>query len=137
MMAAMAEAEAEEIIIHNRARYRAETPPVDEVALRRRLAEARKSGFAAHDGMFVPGMSGIAVAVRDASGYPVAGISTAFVSEWLNERERATCARRLAETAADIAARYTIVRASPLQRPGEASRPAAAGSETGRAVVSS
>lgn len=136
MMAAMSEPEAEEIIIHNRPRYRAETPPVDEAGLRRRLAEARKSGFAAHDGMFVPGMSGIAVAIRDASGYPIAGVSTAFVSEWLSERERATCARRLAETAADIAGRYAVVRAGAQNRPGETAKRAATGSETGRAAAS-
>jgi DNA-binding IclR family transcriptional regulator len=63
--------------------------------------------------MFVPGMSGIAVAIRDPSGYPIAGVSTAFVTEWLSERERAICARRLAETAADIASRFAIARAVP------------------------
>lgn len=113
MMAAMPEAEADEIIACNRARYRAETPAIDEAALRRELAAARQRGFASHDGMFVPGMSGIAVAIRDPSGHPIAGVSTAFVTEWLSERERAICARRLAETAADIAGRFAIVRAGP------------------------
>jgi DNA-binding IclR family transcriptional regulator len=112
MMAAMTEAEADEIIACNRARYRAATPAIDEAALRRELDAARQRGFASHDGMFVPGMSGIAVAIRDPSGHPIAGVSTAFVTEWLSERERAVCARRLAETAADIASRFAIARAA-------------------------
>lgn len=112
MLAAMPETEADEIIAHNRARYRAATPPVDEAAVRRQLAEARRRGFASHDGMFVPGMSGIAVAIRDPAGQPIAGVSTAFVTEWLNEAQRATCARRLADTAAHIAARFAAVRSA-------------------------
>lgn len=110
MMATMPEAEAEELIVHNRARYRASAPPVDEAALRRQLAEARRRGFASHDGMFIRGMSGIAVAIRDPSGHPIAGVSTAFVTQWLDEGQRATCARRLAETAAQIAERFAAMR---------------------------
>lgn len=110
MMAAMPEAEAEDLIVRNRPRYRASVPPLEEAAVRRQLADARKRGFASHDGMFVPGMSGIAVAIRDGAGQPIAGISTAFVTEWLNESQRATCARRLAETAAQVSERYAAVR---------------------------
>lgn len=110
MMAALPEAEAEELVTKNQPRYRAATPPVDAAAVRRQLAEARRRGFASHDGMFVPGMSGIAVAVRGPDGYPIAGISTAFVTGWLNESQRATCARRLAESAKEIAESFTAAR---------------------------
>lgn len=111
MMAAMPEAEAEEIITCNLPRYRAGKPPIDEAALRRELAAARARGFASHDGMFVPGMSGIAVAIRDPGGFPIAGVSTAFVTEWLTERQRANCARQLGEAATEIASRFAIARA--------------------------
>jgi DNA-binding IclR family transcriptional regulator len=112
MMAAMPRAEAEDLIDHNRAHYRVSVPPVDEAAVRRQLAEARRRGYASHDGMFVPGMSGIAVAIRDPAGQPIAGVSTAFVTEWLNEKQRADCARHLAATAADIAERFAAVRSA-------------------------
>lgn len=114
MMAAMPEADAEDIIDRNRPRYRAAVPPVDEAAVRRQLTAARRHGFASHDGIFVPGMSGIAVAIRDPSGQPIAGISTAFVTEWLSESQRATCARRLAEAAGQIAARLATVRGATV-----------------------
>lgn len=112
MLAAMPEAEAEEIIAHNRARYRASVPPIDEGAVRRQLGEARRRGFASHDGMFAPGMSGIAVAIRDPAGHPIGGVSTAFVTEWLSESQRATCARRLAEAAAHIAESFAAIRST-------------------------
>ncbi len=112
MMAAMPQAEAEDLIAHNRARYRVSVPPVDEAAVRRQLAEARRRGYASHDGMFVPGMSGIAVAIRDPAGQAIAGVSTAFVTQWLNEKQRADCARHLAATATDIAERLAAVRSA-------------------------
>jgi DNA-binding IclR family transcriptional regulator len=116
MMAALPDSEVDEIIAANRPRYRGETPPVDETSLRRRIAETRQRGYAQHDGMFVAGLSGIGVAICDPSGHPIAGVSTAFVSEWLNERQRAVCAKRLAEAASRITNLFAVARNGNAER---------------------
>jgi DNA-binding IclR family transcriptional regulator len=116
IMAALPDSELDEIISANQPRYRGEMPAIDEALLRQRIAETRVRGYAQHDGMFVPGLSGIGVAVCDPGGHPIAGVSTAFVSEWLNERQRAQCAKRLAEAAARITNLYAVARKGNAER---------------------
>lgn len=110
ILAALPEAEAETVIVANRERYGRETEGFDEMAFRHALDDARVSGFASHDSLFTRGIAGIGVAVRDATGYPVAAISTAFVASWLGEAERAHCVTKLNEAAEQIGRRLLELR---------------------------
>jgi DNA-binding IclR family transcriptional regulator len=112
ILTALPESEAAEIGAHNHKRFVA-MPGFDEAAFSDAVAAARKRGFASHDGLFARGISGIGVPVRDASAYPLAAISTAFVSDWLDEAQRLRCASRLNEAARRIAQRLVT---APLRR---------------------
>ncbi|WP_170182152.1 IclR family transcriptional regulator [Phreatobacter stygius] len=113
ILAALPVAEAEAIIRANLARYGQETEGFDEAAFRLALTEARVAGFASHDSLFTRGIAGIGVPVRDATGYPVAAISTAFVADWLDDAQRRRCVARLNETAERIGARLIALRSRP------------------------
>lgn len=102
ILATLPDDEMERIIAANRERYR-ERGPFQETAFRAYLAQARRSAFAAHEGLFTRGVSGIGVAVRDASGYPIAAVSIAFVADWLDEAQYEHCVRRIQSTADEIA----------------------------------
>jgi DNA-binding IclR family transcriptional regulator len=104
ILAALPEAEADEMIRRNLSRY-AEMPSFDEQGFGFAIRRARAHGFASHDGLFAHGIGGIGVPVLDRGSYPVAAISTAFVSEWLDDAQRLRCAARLKETAERIARR--------------------------------
>ena len=109
LLAALPRAEADEVIERNRARY-GEIPTFDPMAFAKAIEDTRGRGFASHDALFTRGIGGIGVAVRDRAGYPVAAISTAFVSDWLDETQRLRCAARLNETAQRIARRLSDFR---------------------------
>jgi DNA-binding IclR family transcriptional regulator len=104
ILTALPQSEAAEIVAHNHRRY-LEMRAFDEVAFTAAVEAARQRGFATHDGLFARGISGIGVAVRDLGSYPVAAISTAFVSDWLDEAQRLRCASKLTEAARRVAKR--------------------------------
>jgi DNA-binding IclR family transcriptional regulator len=108
ILAALPQAEADQVIRCNLARY-AQMPFFDEEAFGAAMRGARGHGFASHDGLFAQGIGGIGVAVLDRSSYPIAAISTAFVSDWLDEAQRLRCAARLKETAERIATRLVEI----------------------------
>jgi len=110
LLAALPPQEAEQAFTRNLARYRRHER-FDEPSFRRALAEARGRGFASHDGLFIRGVSGIGVAVRDESGYPLAALSTAFVTDWLDGTQRESLARRMETGAAAIAGSLLSARA--------------------------
>lgn len=103
LLAALPVPEAEQAIARNLERYR-RRERFEEPSFRGALSEARRRGFASHDGLFTRGVSGIGVAVRDDSGYPLAALSTAFVTEWVDGERREVLARRMEASAAGIAA---------------------------------
>lgn len=102
LLAALPEATIRRVIEVNRPRYM-ERGAFDEAAFRVAIASARQAGFAMHDGLFTHGISGLGVAVKDAAGYPLAAISTAFVSQWLDARDREKCVRAMRNAAQEIA----------------------------------
>ena len=104
LLAALPEDDMQAFVEANRPRYRAR-PGFNEPDFDSELAKARKRGFAAHDGVFTSGVSGIGVAVTDSAGYPLAGISTAFISAWLPPNKRPMVVDCIAKAARDIAAR--------------------------------
>lgn len=103
LLAALPEPDMTAFVDANRTRY-AQRPGFDEVSFLTELGKARTRGFAAHDSLFTPGVSGIGVAVTDATGYPLAGISTAFVGDWLPPEERARIVSRIGKAAREITA---------------------------------
>jgi DNA-binding IclR family transcriptional regulator len=109
ILTALPESEAAEILRLNQKRY-LEMRAFDETALKAAVEAARKRGFASHDGLFARGISGIGVAVKDPSSYPLAAISTAFVSDWLDDEQRLRCASKLAGAAQRIAKRLIEAR---------------------------
>ena len=104
LLAALPDDAVESVIEVNRPRYH-QRSAFDESNFRAALLSAREAGFAAHDSLFTRGISGLGVAIRDPSGYPLAAISTAFVSQWLDVGERQRCIRAMRRTADDIARR--------------------------------
>lgn len=106
MLAALPEAEAEEIVMHNLPRYREQRPFFDEAAFREALASARRRGYTFNRGVFTPSVGGIGVAIRDVTDYPVAAISTAFVVEWTDEAQCLRWAARLREAASRLGRRF-------------------------------
>jgi DNA-binding IclR family transcriptional regulator len=105
ILTALPEDEAARIVASNQARY-ARLPSFSKIAFDKAVQESRRLGFASHDGLFTRGIGGIGVPIRDLSGYPLAAISTAFVSDWLDQEKRVHCAAKLKSAAARIAARY-------------------------------
>ena len=103
LLAALPEPDMAAFVDANRTRYE-QRHGFDAASFLTELANARTRGFAAHDSLFTPGVSGIGVAVTDATGYPLAGISTAFVGDWLPPEERARIVTRIAEAAREITA---------------------------------
>ncbi len=104
LLAALPEAEMQEFIAANRARYH-QRPDFDEAAFLAAVERTRRLGFAEHDDLFTPGVSGVGVAVRNGRGEAIAGISTAFVGVWLSAEARAGIVPRIREAAQDISAR--------------------------------
>lgn len=111
LLAALPAADAEQAIARNLPRYRRDER-FDEAGFRRALGDARTRGFASHDGLFIRGVSGIGVAVRDESFYPLAAISTAFVTDWLDAGQRESLARRIEASARAIASGLLGARAA-------------------------
>ncbi|MBN9245572.1 MAG: hypothetical protein J0I98_22595 [Mesorhizobium sp.] len=102
ILAALPDGGMERIVAANREHYR-ERGPFEETVFRAHLAQARQSAFATHEELFIRGVSGIGVAVRDASGYPIAAVSIAFVADWLDETQHEFCIQRIRSTADEIA----------------------------------
>lgn len=102
ILAGLAQEEADLIIAANLHRYAARIP-FDEAAFRKELALTRDRRFARHDGLFAPGMSGIGVPVLDKSGYPLASISTAFITASLDEDRQQRCVALMEAGAGDLA----------------------------------
>ncbi|OAF06693.1 hypothetical protein AYJ54_19435 [Bradyrhizobium centrolobii] len=109
ILASLHESEARQIIEKNMQRYR-QRSNFDEAAFQRAHDVARSRGHAAHDGLFRKGLSGIGVAVKDAAKNPLAAISTAFVSDWLDQSQRDHCAKLLQKAAADLSDELSLSR---------------------------
>lgn len=104
LLAALPEDEMQAFISANRDRYR-QRPDFNEMAFLAAVERTRTRGFAEHDDLFTPGVSGVGVAVRNGRGEAIAGISTAFVGLWLSAEERAAIVPRIRAAANEISAR--------------------------------
>ncbi len=79
--------------------------PRSSTELRRLLERVRIDGYALEDGEITEGMASVAVAVRDHTGWPAAGIAVTFPRENIPEADRPALAQRIAGTATELSRR--------------------------------
>jgi DNA-binding IclR family transcriptional regulator len=70
--------------------------------LQRLVARTRDQGFAFNDGLIVPAMNAVAVAVRDADGRPVVALSLAAIRDRMTPERRDGLVALLQSEAADL-----------------------------------
>ncbi len=73
---------------------RTETGPADLRTLRAELDDVRAAGYATEDGAVSPGLSSVAVAVLDTTGWPVASVGSTYVPGRTALRRRASSTGR-------------------------------------------
>ncbi len=104
LLAALPAPEAAAIVAANRPRFRA-LARYDEAAFRAALRAARAGGLAVHADLFVPGLSGIGVAVPGPGGHPLAALSLALPTPALGPASQARIERALRTAAARLSRR--------------------------------
>jgi DNA-binding IclR family transcriptional regulator len=102
ILACLPEAEVYEIIEANMPRYH-RIEGFDERGFRHTVSEALKNGYGTYDNIILDRTtSGLGVAIKDPSGYPVAGIGTTFITGWLDAEQWANCLEALQASALRI-----------------------------------
>ncbi len=98
LLAAMTDAECEAALLQIPPRL-SQYPRINPQLLKDSIAAAKRNGYALLVGAVVPQISGVAVAVKDRNGRPVAALSIAALSERITSREHqlAAALRREAE----------------------------------------
>lgn len=87
LLAALPEAEVEDVIARNRTRL-TRYGALSEAVLRRMLARARRLGYALNDGDVIPQVTGIGVAIPTRLGTPYAALSVVALSHRLGGKRR-------------------------------------------------
>nr|WP_305123220.1 IclR family transcriptional regulator [Roseomonas sp. GC11] len=105
LLAALPEAEAEEVMARNAPLLAEAYPQHRPERLRALLAGARAAGYAINPGLVVAHSWGIGVAVRDAAGEPVAALSLAAIESRLGPERQPELAALLREEATRLEAR--------------------------------
>lgn len=102
IFSALSEQEVSEIIEANMKRYH-KVEGFDETGFRKSIAETIKKGFGSFSNVVLDrAMSGLGVPITDPSGYPVAGIGTTFISNWLSEEQQLDCVDMMRKSARQI-----------------------------------
>jgi len=102
VLACLPEQEVYEIIQANMARYH-RIEGFDERGFRQTVSDALKNGYGTYDNIILDRTtSGLGVAIKDSSGYPIAGIGTTFITGWLNEEQHLKCLEELRSSALRI-----------------------------------
>ncbi len=102
MMARMPEHEVMEIIEANMHRYH-RVEGFDETGFRKTVRQAMQNGYGTYDNIILDRTtSGLGVAICDSSGYPIAGIGTTYLSNWLTEAQKSECLAELKQAASRI-----------------------------------
>lgn len=73
--------------------------------LRSVLAEVRRRGWAAEEGDVTPGFASVAAAVRDHTGFPIAGLAVTYARADVDDGEADALARATQRAAADLGRR--------------------------------
>jgi DNA-binding IclR family transcriptional regulator len=79
--------------------------PRSLTALRARLTEVRRRGYATEEGEVTMGFSSVAAAVRDHADHPVGGVAVTFESGSVGEAEYRELVGRVMRTAAEVSRR--------------------------------
>lgn len=113
MFAHLPQAEVQQIIAANLSRYH-RIEGFDEQGFHRTVAEAMQNGYGTYDNIILDRTtSGLAVAILDPTGYPVAAIGTTFITGWLDDAGKRQCLDQLRHSAATITWQLFIAEASP------------------------
>jgi DNA-binding IclR family transcriptional regulator len=79
--------------------------PRSLTALRARLVEVRRRGYATEEGEVTLGFSSVAAAVTDHANHPVAGVAVTFETGSVEEAQREQLAREVSRTARELSRR--------------------------------
>lgn len=102
ILACLPEQEVHEIIEANMSKYH-RVEGFDECGFRKTVSEALKNGYGTYDNIILDRTtSGLGFAIKDRSGYPIAGIGTTYITGWLNEEQRLKCLEELQNSALRI-----------------------------------
>jgi len=102
MMARLPQKEVDEIVEANLPRYY-RIEGFDETGFRQTIKKAQKNGYGTFDNIILDRTtSGLGVAIMDATGYPIAGIGTTYLTGWLDEAGQKRCLEELQQAAANI-----------------------------------
>jgi DNA-binding IclR family transcriptional regulator len=104
MLACLPPQEVQQIIETNMSRYH-RVEGFDETGFRHTVEQALKNGYGTYDNIILDRTtSGLGLAIRDPSGYPIAGIGTTFITGWLTEEQRMECLAEMKKATANIEA---------------------------------
>ncbi|MCW2309033.1 IclR family transcriptional regulator [Rhodobium gokarnense] len=122
ILAALPDDEMNAVIEANTPVYRERYPMLTDELLRQVIAETRERGFALNPGIFHPGSWAIGVAVRNADGVPVGGLSIGSIEQRLQGARQQELAELLRTEANTIEAK--LARQVGKVRRGAPARPA-------------
>lgn len=116
LLASLADADADAVIEANAGRAERHCPGLDAARLGELVRRTREAGIAFNDGLVVPGMSALGIAVLDPRGEPKAALSVAAIStrmaperrpalEEMLRRERRALEREIARQEASASRR--------------------------------
>jgi len=113
MFAAMPPDQVRDLITLSMPRYR-RIEGFDEKGFRQSLAQSMDAGYGIYGNIVLDRTtSGLGVAIRDPSGYPIAGIGTTFITGWLDEAETERCVAAMTKAAEDIERRLFLPAPAP------------------------
>jgi DNA-binding IclR family transcriptional regulator len=111
MFAHLPREEVQEIIRINMSRYH-RIEGFDEQGFHRTVAHALENGYGTYDNIILDrSTSGLAVAILDPAGYPVAAVGTIFITGWLDDQGKRQCLEKLQRSASSIAQQLFIAEA--------------------------
>lgn len=105
MFSCMPKNEVEEIVKANMSRYH-RIEGFDEKGFHRSLAQSMEKSYGIYGNILLDRTtSGLGVGICNPSAYPVAGIGTTFITEWLDDDQQVACISQLKRAALEISNR--------------------------------
>lgn len=109
MLAALSDQEGNAIIDGYSKEFYARYPRYTAKLLRQLVAESRRAGYAINRGLLLAGSWGLAAAVLDGSGAPIATLSITAIEARLDEERRASLGSLLTKEAQQLASQLTSI----------------------------
>ncbi len=104
MLAALSDAEVDDVLLRNADVRRAKFPRCTDAAIKKLIRAARQKGFCMQPGLVLEGSWAVGVAVFDANNRPVALISIAAIESRLGIARAALLGNQLLQASADLTA---------------------------------